>query len=117
MGLSFQLIHNSKLYARDKKEIYYAFYDIACYECIGYYHSVDRWIPNADPKTFEVLYKNWAKDKNNVYYAGEVVKWVDINSLEISKDWLSAKDKNYIYKVIINEKKRKFDVLKNIINP
>jgi hypothetical protein len=52
---------------------------------------------NSDPKTFQCIDANFAKDKNQVYYWGSVVKKADPETFR-PLDWPKAKDKNYYFR-------------------
>lgn len=52
----------------------------------------------ADDKTFEVLdNKEYAKDKNNVYYKGRPIVGADAGTFVLLKAGRYAKDKNHVY--------------------
>ena len=53
-------------------------------------------IENVDKNSFKILDENFSRDKNNVYYHGKKIKDVDLNSFEILSYGYS-KDKNSIY--------------------
>ncbi|MGB1217655.1 MAG: DKNYY domain-containing protein, partial [Saprospiraceae bacterium] len=56
---------------------------------------------DVDNKTFEVLSnRNFAKDKNHVYYRGNIIEGADGASLELAENDYSIKygrDKNHLY--------------------
>lgn len=56
----------------------------------------DFLIKNADHGTFKCIDLNFAKDKNHVYYWGEIVEKADPESFE-PLDWPKSKDKNYYF--------------------
>lgn len=49
-----------------------------------------------DINSFETV-KSYAKDKNNIYYNGEIIKGADVKSFEVLEDYYTAKDKNNYY--------------------
>lgn len=58
-----------------------------------------------NPETFKIIGSWYTKDKDNIYYAGEKIDWVDYCSFEISMFWKNsqniawiARDKDHIYK-------------------
>ncbi len=53
-------------------------------------------INNADPATFEVLSKIYAKDKNYVYHQGNIIEKADPSTFGTLNESYS-KDKNYVY--------------------
>lgn len=46
-------------------------------------------LSKADVKTFKQIHSFVGKDKNNVYYGGEVIKGLDLESLEVYSDVIS----------------------------
>ncbi len=71
-----------------------------------YYKLVDddvyagnKLVEEIDPKTFENLWGKYAKDKNQVYYIWEIVKWADINSFKwwFWTQFWCGKDKYHVY--------------------
>lgn len=72
----------------------------------------DVVITEIDPWTFKIIWSWYTRDKDNIYYFGKKVNWVDYCSFEISIFWKYsqnlfwiARDKNSIYKswkVIVN---------------
>lgn len=55
-----------------------------------------KLMEGADPNTFELLGNCYEKDKNNVYYCGEIiVKGADSDTFEVMDYY--AKDENHIY--------------------
>lgn len=53
-------------------------------------------IENVDKNSFKILDENFSRDKNNIYYHGEKIKDVDLKSFEILSYGYS-RDKNNIY--------------------
>jgi hypothetical protein len=58
--------------------------------------ATDKKLLNSDPKTFQIIDKNFAKDKKQVYYWGGVVEKADPLTFQ-QLDWPFGKDKNYIF--------------------
>lgn len=64
-----------------------------------------RQVEGADPETFEVLNEAYAKDAYYVYFFGESVKGVDLESFKVGNDFsygdsgidYFAEDQNYLY--------------------
>lgn len=73
-------------YYKDKNHVYYDQY---------------KKLEGADSSSFGLVYNNsggyswYAKDKYNVYYKWNIIKWIDINTFS-SYNWFS-KDKNNLY--------------------
>jgi hypothetical protein len=61
---TFRVLDNEN-FAKDEHSVYTVFYDEI------------RKIPGADPATFQTLHDAYAKDKNQLYYGGQVVEGVN----------------------------------------
>lgn len=83
-------------YAMDDSHVYFDNGVLACPECIQYDFEITK-IEGANPNTFMVLNKIYAKDKNSVYCNGIKMNISDVESFEITGGD-TAKDKNYEYK-------------------
>ncbi len=60
---------NEDAYAKDGKKVFYPYTKIDL--CSVNLDRINDGVPNANPSTFEVLEKGYAKDKNNFYKDGE----------------------------------------------
>lgn len=78
-----------ELYRQEWDKIYYSRREI------GYQEEVIQW---ADISTFQILdswFNVFAKDKNYIYFGGDIFAWADVESFEtLGGEY--AKDKNNI---------------------
>lgn len=89
-------------YAKDEKLVYYPI-RITCVDFVdcGVCFLVEYIVEGADPKTFEYLSKDYAKDNKSVYFRGEKIKRADSKTFEVINGpefFYFAKDKNNVYK-------------------
>lgn len=91
---TFEILNSS--YAKDRYSVFYQgkkmqgvkpqkFY-VILWDYIVYDHTIYFWkksIENPDFDTFSVMNSFFAKDKNAVYYQGEIMKQFDVNTCEI----------------------------------
>ena len=105
-------------YSKDLKNVYYYTsvlegadpnkFEVLCSECVSRWTSgygKDQktvWhgpfpISDSDPDTFEVLNAHYARDKNNFYFNGEIVKQFDSESFEILQNGYSKNDAGVYY--------------------
>jgi hypothetical protein len=83
---SFALVPNSKNFAKDKNNLYK----------LG--HSLEVIEKNKfDYETFTALGGKYQKDKNGIYFDGELIKNVDIKSFQVLSKFFS-KDKTHIFR-------------------
>ncbi len=82
---SFEILPGTD-YARDKNNIYYPI-SISCddFTDCGVCYCVDYIIKNADPKTFRYLDKEYATDKESVYFRGEFMPEADGQTFKVIK--------------------------------
>lgn len=90
---SFSKMVEPRYYFKYKNTVYYH------QESMGWdgYSKFDKKLNNSDPDTFRCVDANFAKDKNQVYYWGSLVKKADPSTFE-PLDWPRAKDKNYYFR-------------------
>lgn len=83
----FKSIVNYQYYAYDKNNAYY------------YERGEVKVIPGIDFDTFEVLSKEYAKDKNNVYFKSQIIQGADVESFIVPHriNENVAQDKNHKY--------------------
>ena len=81
-------------------------FDCASYEKKDVVSFKCSKMEEADKETFEILSLEYAKDKNNVYYEGKIIKNADLKTFEVIKENPGkillnqeqyAHDKNRIY--------------------
>lgn len=84
----------------DKSDSYYYSYDKQQirYSPMGNWFELgNTLIEGADVETFEVLARDFAKDKNNIYYQSDVItRSVDYMTFSLINE-LIARDKNHVY--------------------
>ncbi|MCP1223556.1 DKNYY domain-containing protein [Sebaldella sp. S0638] len=61
----------------------------------GIFYAGKLW-KEADYNSFQFLGESYSKDKNNIYYSGKKINGADIDTFEII-NWAYAKDKKYVY--------------------
>ena len=98
---SFEVIPNSN-YARDKNNVYYPI-EIPCidYSDCGVCYCGKYVLENTNPNTFKYLGKDYAIDKNLVFFRGRKLNNADGETFEIIKGgefFYFAKDKSHVYK-------------------
>ena len=79
-------------YVKNKDAVY--FHSLWEYPYVKF-HWV-KIVESADPETFKVLCRGYAKDSNSVYYNAKKIEWVDIKTFEFLK-WYCVKDKHNVY--------------------
>jgi hypothetical protein len=52
-------------------------------------------ISDVDLQSYQILGNNWSKDNKNIYYGSKLCKEVDYDTFEVTED--GAKDKNRTY--------------------
>lgn len=57
----------------------------------------DHRVRDADRATFEDLKGGWAKDKNHVYYGGEIVEYADPDTFSLFSNFAFGTDGTYVY--------------------
>ena len=97
---SFEVIPNSN-YAKDKNKVYYPI-EIPCidFSDCGVCYCGKYVIENANPKTFEYLGKDYARDGRLVFFRGQKLNKADGETFMVIEDLdLSsfAKDKNHVF--------------------
>lgn len=110
-GIDFKTFDSVGPYVKDKNAVYYSHSYPCYYDCIPYYYNIASRLSNADSKTFELISGRWAKDVNNIYFAGEIIEEIGLDSFVILDEFY-VKDKNYVYKTGTDPDSREFKVFK-----
>jgi hypothetical protein len=97
---SFKVLAGTK-YAKDNNHVYYPI-GISCidYSDCGVCYYSKIIVENANPKTFSYLGKDYASDGKNVFFRGELIENVDVESFKIidgPEYFYFATDKSNVY--------------------
>lgn len=76
-------------FEKDKRYVYYA-----RATSDGVYRFI---VDKADPNTFKSIGEKYGKDKSNIYYKSEIVKYADLKTFQVLNNQDSAKDKRHVY--------------------
>ena len=79
----------SEEYSKDKNKVYYKWISPGVFCVVT--------IPDADPKTFQVMDFNLARDKKHVWRTDMVIEGVDATTAEVVHPKFVWKDKNQVY--------------------
>lgn len=92
-------LYNEWLKSWKVDELWLVHFDIKeayIYDILGnvyFWHKKIEW---ADPKSFKIIERDIAKDKNNVYFCENRIPWSDSATFKKVKKW-TCEDKNYTY--------------------
>lgn len=101
-ALTFQVCSKTE-YARDKNHVYYPI-QVLCIEsldCGGGCYLVKYILEDADPRTFQYLDKDYAKDKKTVFFRGKKIIGADPKTFTVIKGptyFYFAKDNKNVFK-------------------
>ena len=62
----------------------------------NYVYKNDTIVEGADPKTFETINWQWAKDNKSIFFFGKLIPFIDYNTFHYL-DYHYAIDKNNVY--------------------
>ena len=85
----------------ESSETEFTIYPYNCFETgyltknneIFYYNGIElKKVPKADIKTFKQIHSFIGRDEKNIYYGAEIIKGLDIKTLEIYSEALELKE-------------------------